>query len=135
MKKILILIFVFIPMVLFAMPWDKKKEVKTDSLIPHVDSMIGIAYSFEPPSGHSAAEYLLQTVRPFVGFGCRPFVFLRLNSPALEGLGFGVHTKVFSTGIDMYYAHEKMKPFFLAFTLGWDWYGNTIPGASFGTRF
>jgi hypothetical protein len=114
--------------------WGKEKE-KDKTLIPYVDSQIGIAYAFEPLSGHTAEGYLRDTVRPFVGFGCRPFKFLKLNSPILEGLGFGIHTKIFSTGIHMYYSHAEMKPFFLAFTVGWEWDGNTIPGASFGARF
>ena len=138
MKRFFILLLMLIVFTVDSFSYSGEGWDKSDSLIPYVDTMIGIAYAFEPPSGHEVEEYLLATLRPFVGFGCRPFVFIKGDSPglsALKGLGFGFHTKIFTTGIDMYYSHQKMKPFFLAFTLGWDWYGNTIPGASFGTRF
>ena len=136
MKRFLILlIFIFIGSSAFAITIKEWHGSKDSSMIPYVDTMIGIAYAFEPPSGYEVEEYLLATVRPFIGFGCRPFVFLKLKSEALNGLGFGIHTKIFTTGIHMYYSHFMMRPFFLAFTLGWDWEGNTIPGASFGTRF
>ena len=140
MNKLLItIVLIFSVTSVYSMTVKEWQNSEDSSLIPYVDTMLGIAYAFEPPSGYDVEKYLLATVRPFIGFGCRPFIFLKLkNSPAvsaLKGLGFGVHTKIFSTGIHMYFSHIVMKPFFLAFTLGWDWYGNTIPGASFGTRF
>ena len=140
MKKFLIVLsLIFIASTSYAITVKEWYNNKDSSLIPYVDTMLGMAYAFEPPSGHEVEEYLLATVRPFIGFGCRPFKFLKLKSgaatSALEGLGFGIHTKIFSTGIHMYYSHLKMKPFFLAFTLGWNWHGETIPGCSFGARF
>lgn len=136
MKKFLIiLIFVFVANFAYAITVKEWRSQKDSSLIPFVDTQIGIAYAFEPPSGHKIEDYLLATVRPFIGFGCRPFIHLKIKNEFLNGLGFGIHTKIFTTGIHMYFSHIEMKPFFLAFTLGWDWYGNTVPGASFGTRF
>lgn len=138
MKKFLIF-FLFITTAAYSITVKEWRNNKDSSLIPYVDTMLGMAYVFEPPTGYEIEEYLLATARPFIGFGCRPFVLLKLKNTAaasaLEGLGFGIHTKIFSTGIHMYYSHLQMKPFFLAFNVGWDWHGNTIPGCSFGARF
>ena len=137
MKKIFILIFILMSTTAFAAFWNKEKKIvpAEKTLISFVDGMIGISYSFSPAESNDLEEYLKNTVRPFIGLGCRPFVFLPKKIPILDGLGFGFQTKIFSIGIHMYYSHPNMKPFFLAFDLGWDWKGNTLPGASLGTRF
>lgn len=115
--------------------WDHKRWEKQNTIIPYTDTMLGVSYLFEPPRGYEFGRYVLATMRPYIGFGTRPFMFLNLGVPILEGLGFGIHTMIFNAGLTMYYSHPKMKHFYLAWTLGWDWYGNFLPGASLGARF
>ena len=115
--------------------WFNEKWERQNTMLPYVDTMVGMSYIFKPTHGTELESYILKTMRPYIGFGIRPFLFLDLDAPSLEGLGFGFHTMIFSSGISMYYSHPKMWPIYLAWTLGWDTVGNTIPGASVGARF
>ena len=115
--------------------WNHKRWEKQKTIIPYTDTMLGVAYIFESPEGYEFGKYILATMRPYIGFGTRPFVFLNLGVPLLDGLGFGFHTMIFSSGISMYYTHPKMGHLYLAWTLGWNRYGETLPGASLGIRF
>lgn len=115
--------------------WYNDKWAEQNTVLPYVDTMVGLSYIFEPSHGTDLERYVLQTMRPYIGFGIRPFLFLKQDIPSLEGLGFGFHTMVFSSGLSMYYSHPKMGPIYLAWTIGWDRHGNAIPGCSFGARF
>jgi hypothetical protein len=115
--------------------WYNEKWAQQNTVLPYVDTMIGLSYIFEPSHGDSLERYILHTMRPYIGFGIRPFLFLDIDAPSLEGLGFGFHTMIFSSGLTMYYSHPNMWPVYLAWTIGWDRHGNTIPGCSAGARF
>lgn len=131
--KYLIIVFVLMSSVCMA---NSVYPEKFDTLlIPYVDTMAGLAYAFKTQHGGTFEDYLRDTARVFFGFGIRPFLFLKIDCEALKGLGFGFNTLIFSSGLHIYYSHKRMKRFFLAWLVSWDWDGRFMLGSSFGVRF
>jgi hypothetical protein len=88
----------------------------------YLDIMVGAAYAWN--SGY----------RPLLGVGVRPFEFMKERNDGLAGIGIGVHTMVYNSGIILYYSHPAMAPMFFGISVGWDWEGHTVPGVTIGLR-
>ena len=91
-------------------------------IFTYLDIMVGPAYAWK--SGY----------RGIMSIGIRPFEFLKERNDGLAGLGIGVHTMVYNSGLILYYSHPTMAPMFFGMTVGWDWEGNTVPGVAIGLR-
>lgn len=88
----------------------------------YLDIMVGASYAWK--SGY----------RALLGIGVRPFEFLKERNDGLAGLGIGIHTMVYNSGLILYYSHPTMAPMFFGITVGWNWEGDTVPGVSIGLR-